>query len=247
MMSLSKELMDLKIKVDHAREAAHVLFASTTRSDLLQTLSVFLRDVRAASRDLRWAQIVHPRGTDVIVPARADLWHRINEIDGLNTLLGRADFCRVAAALCACAAEPFRILPQPAPAAGAQNTHAAGAEGGSRVHRVLMLGERAVLPAPAVTLAEQMDGSFGGGHEEAVMWNEFDGIKKLADGKYHFVRQARVAAEGEQAARGGAGLWDFAMQGYGVHATAAMPAATAAMQAGTETAAPAGAGPASEE
>ena len=75
-----------------------------------------------------------------------------------------------------------------------------------------MQGERVVLQPLAVTLAEQMDGSFGGGYEKAVMWNEFDGIKKLTDGKYHFVRQARVGAEGEQAARGGAGLWDFAMQ-----------------------------------
>ena len=69
-----------------------------------------------------------------------------------------------------------------------------------------------VLPALAATLAAQIDGSFGGGHEKAVLWNEFEGIKKLTDGKYHFVRQSRVGAEGEQAARGGAGLWDFAMQ-----------------------------------
>jgi hypothetical protein len=47
-------------------------------------------------------QIVHPRGTDLMVPARPDLWHRITEIDGLNTLLGRPEFCRHAAALCAC-------------------------------------------------------------------------------------------------------------------------------------------------
>ena len=176
-------------------------------------------------------QIVHPRGTDVIVPARADLWTRINEIDGLNTLLGRPEFCRVAAALHTCAAQPFRLPPAPAAAAaggaamaaapaqdGVQDAQTggggggAGGGGGSRVHRVLMQGERVVLQPLAVTLAEQMDGSFGGGYEKAVMWNEFDGIKKLTDGKYHFVRQARVGAEGEQAARGGAGLWDFAMQ-----------------------------------
>ncbi len=96
------------------------------------------------------------------------------------------------------------------PAAGAATAGMQG--GGSRVHQVLIRGERVVLPALAATLAAHIDGSFGGGHEKAVMWNEFDGIKKLADGKYHFVRQSRVGAEGEQAARGGAGLWDFAMQ-----------------------------------
>ena len=118
------------------------------------------------------------------------------------------------------AAEPFRVPPQPGPthvgaegvlpAAGGATAGVQG--GGSGVQKVLMQGERVVLPALAATLAAHIDGSFGGGHEKAVMWNEFDGIKKLTDGKYHFVRQSRVGAEGEQAARGGAGLWDFAMQ-----------------------------------
>jgi hypothetical protein len=34
-----------------------LLSASSTRSDLLRTLIVFLRDILAASRDLRWAQV----------------------------------------------------------------------------------------------------------------------------------------------------------------------------------------------
>jgi len=54
-------------------------------------------------------------------------------------------------------------------------------------------------------------GSAGGGHERAVMWNEMNGITKLSNGKLYFVL-GQAQLENEQAARGGQGLWDFALQ-----------------------------------
>jgi hypothetical protein len=101
---LASEMLDLCAKIDVAKTAACALLASSKRANVMTTLSGVVRDLAAASRDWRWAQIAHPRGADAIVAARPDLWNRVCQTDGLNALLGNRDFCATAALLFACAA-----------------------------------------------------------------------------------------------------------------------------------------------
>ncbi len=100
---LATELVEVTSRVEAAKARAYSLFASAARYQLIATLLRLAQGLVAAGRDWRWAQIAHPRGCDRLVAARPDLWHRICETDGLNSLLGDPDFCAVAALLCSTA------------------------------------------------------------------------------------------------------------------------------------------------
>lgn len=238
---LAAELLHLEARVNFARDAAHTIYGSAQRKDLLSILFTFVHGIFSAARDLKWAHIAHPRGSDSIVPARHDLWHRISETEGLNSLLGRPEFSELAARLCHSAAQHFVLAPRhvraplPVGSPAAAGAGAAGGGGGqvwveeevqgSSVHKWLMKAEAAELPAMALTLAGELDGSAGGGYEKAVMWSDFNEsvkIKKLSDGKLYFVvRQQAENDDGNAERAGVSGLWNFALQDYGEHAVAA--------------------------
>lgn len=93
---------------------------------------------------------------------------------------------------------------------------------------MLARGEDTALTPLAFELAQQLDGSAGGGQESAVLWTDMKGIQRMDDGKLYFVmRQGIQAADqtDDAALDAGGGLWDFAIAGYNVHAAAGTGAA----------------------
>jgi hypothetical protein len=82
------------------------------------------------------------------------------------------------------------------------------------------------LSDTGLLVAMAIDGSAGGGHEEAVFYRDFGGMAKMQDGRYYFLAPGSAAtaaagADGEnQDARH---LWEFALAGYAPPGAAVPP------------------------
>lgn len=117
-----------------------------------------------------------------------------------------------------------RELAEATPASSAADAGAAGAEtavenretmveGG--VYGVERMYERALpLGGAEVSVArwrllQRLDGTAGGGHEEAVMYRNFGGMRKMGDGRYYFMQ---ALGGGDNATNG---VWQHTLQGYG--------------------------------
>ena len=74
---------------------------------------------------------------------------------------------------------------------------------------------RADFPAEWLSLALTIDGTGGGGHDEAVVYRNFGGIRRLADGRYHLVEAQGAGDSGLMH------IWRYALRGYGDRAAQA--------------------------
>lgn len=81
------------------------------------------------------------------------------------------------------------------------------------------------LSTVSLSLAHALNGSAGGGHDVGLMYTEFGGMRKLADGKYYLMAMAEPGAEMEDQGELSLAsqLWQFSIGQY-----APQPAAAAA-------------------
>ncbi len=137
---------------------------------------------------------------------------------------------------CGGAQKPLALLPvhrrlhDADPAAGGGQQNEPEEVGRSTVSRMLARAGDAALTPLALQLAQQLDGSAGGGYEAAVLWNDMNGVQRMGDGKLYFVMREQPPAahdQGHAQHDAGGGLWSFSMQGYGVHAEAGLAPAGA--------------------
>jgi len=74
---------------------------------------------------------------------------------------------------------------------------------------------QADFPTEWLSLALTIDGSGGGGHDEAVVYRNFGGVRRLADGRFHLVEAQGAGDQGLMH------IWRYALQGYGHRAAQA--------------------------